>query len=134
MRLVLLLSLLCLLPACDRDGEDRQVAPAGTTASGIPPEHILAGISAGDNGPRPEPGHLRELLNAIAARCSNDPREITAAIVDIKAILIRRGIEISTVELMQRLESNIPEQEGGYDFALVADAFRRLSTDAPGGN
>lgn len=134
MRLLLLLLLILLpllLTACDPgtvpDDPLSSEPQAGQGQYQRPPEYILAGI----DGSGADVSRLRMTLDAIAAKCINDPREITEAIVEIKAILDRKGIEVTTLELMQRLEKNIPENDegAGYDFTEVAASFRNLSVE-----
>ena len=128
----------CLMvTACDQ--QDKVVAvpqeipkPAKTTQ---PPEQVLALLETGTEVgiDHPTVSRFRNLLDSVGAKCFNNKEEISNSLIQIQTILNAKGINITLSELLERIDSNMPEVADGnrLDFNQVAASFQGLATSVP---
>ncbi len=122
------------LAACDQKTENT-VQPQAKSHFVKPPEQVLAVLETGTDVPldHPSVSRFRTLLDSVVAKCVNDREDITSSLIEIQTVLENKGIDITLSELLDRIDSNMPELPDGrrLDFNQVAASFRGLATATP---
>lgn len=97
-----------------------------------PPEYILATLEAGIDLPEDHPNinKFRTLLDKVAAKCINNRKEISDIIIEVQGILVKKGIDVGTYDLLSRINNSIPEDDlKKYNFKQIASAFHGLEVN-----